>query len=121
MFREKAKTEPVTINEMKGGKKYVLKYSYIGDQNEYFTPYADVVSKLVLVPGASIGYHSHVGNEETIVVLSGRAKCTDDGEVYEMAPCDATICRENHFHSIENLSETEDLEVMAIVIKTPQA
>ena len=116
MLRRKEDIKPVIIENMKGGEKYVQRYNSV-DQDG-FTGNADVVARLVLIPGATIGYHEHVGNEEAIMVISGTARCTDDGEVYEMHPGDVTICREHHFPGIENASADKDLEIYATVIKT---
>lgn len=104
------------VEGMKGGKKYVKKYSTIGEND--FTGNAEVVSKLVLIPGASIGYHEHVGNEEVMMVLSGHGTLVDDGEEFELNEGDVTICREHHFHSVENTSEDGELVLMAVVVKT---
>lgn len=116
MLKKKDTIKPTIIENMKGGKKYVQKYSSIGEDD--FTGNADVVSRLVLIPGASIGYHEHVGNEEVITVLSGVGRLTDDGEEFDLQAGDVTICREHHHHGIENTSESEELVLMAVVIKT---
>lgn len=115
MYKKKENIQPVILDHMKGGKKYVQKFSSIGEDD--FTENADVCARLVLIPGASIGYHEHVGNEECITVLSGTGVLTDDGSTYEMHPGDVCICREHHKHGIENTSD-QDLELMAVVIKT---
>lgn len=115
MLKKKDTIKPTIIENMKGGKKYVQKYSSIGDGD--FTENAEVVSRLVLIPGASIGYHEHVGNEEVITVLSGTGHLTDDGEEFDLQAGDVTICREHHHHGIENTSESEELVLMAVVIK----
>lgn len=116
MYKKRENIKPIILEHMKGGEKYVQKFSSIGTDD--FTGNADVVARLVLIPGASIGYHEHVGNEEVITVLSGSGRCTDDGTVYTLRPGDVTICREHHQHGIENFSETEDLVLMAVVIQT---
>ena len=118
MHKKKETIKPVMIENMKGGKKYVQRFSSIGEDD--FNPNAEVVSRLVLIPGASIGYHEHVGNEEVITVLSGTGHCVDDGEEYELEAGDVTICREHHHHGIENTSETEELVLMAVVIKVTE-
>lgn len=115
MFYKKEEIKPEILDHMKGGEKYVQKYSALSGSN--FTPNADIVAQLVLIPGASIGYHEHVGNEEVITVLSGTCECTDDGEIYPMKAGDVTICREHHKHGIVNNSD-QDLVLMAVVIKT---
>jgi len=114
-----ADNKPTIIQNMKGGKKYVQKYD--SATKDTFTDNADIVARLVLIPGASLGYHEHVGNEETITVISGKAKVIDDGTEYILGPGDVTICREHHKHSIENVSEDEDLVIVIAVIKVPQA
>ncbi len=114
-----ADNKPEIIQNMKGGKKYVQKYN--SATKDTFTDNADIVARLVLIPGASLGYHEHVGNEESITIISGKAKMVDDGEEYILGPGDVAICREHHMHSIENCDEKEDLVIVIAVIKTVQA
>lgn len=116
MLKRKEDLEPIIVEQMKGGVKYVKRISAIGEND--FTKNAEVVSKLAIVPGASIGYHEHVGNEEVMLVLSGQGTLVDDGEEFELHEGDVTICREHHHHSVINTSEEEDLVLLAVVVKT---
>ena len=111
-----ADNKPEIIENMKGGKKYVQKYnSFVkGD----FTENAVNIARLVLIPGASLGYHEHEGDEESITIISGKAKMVDDGQEYILGPGDVAVCREHHIHSIENIDEKEDLVIVIAVIKT---
>ena len=74
-------------------------------------------AKLVLRPGCSIGWHQHTGNTEPYYILSGRGLFTDnDRTVTEVGPGDVCYIRVNDFHSIENTSDTENLELIALIL-----
>lgn len=115
MVKKANEIKPVGIEHFKGGNGIVTKVSCIGEKD--FTEYAEVISRLILPPGASIGYHQHVGNEEMITILSGEAKYVDDGKEYFLTAGDVTICNEGHEHSFENCMEKDDLILLAVVIK----
>ena len=55
-----------------------------------------------LAPGASIGVHKHQGEFEFYYILEGTAHITDDGEEYDLAPGDVTLCRDGHSHGVSN-------------------
>ena len=74
-------------------------------------------AKLVLKPGSSIGRHQHVGNKEPYYILSGTGLYTDnDGSVTTVGPGDVCYIDVGDFHGIENPSETEDLELIALIL-----
>lgn len=105
----------VKMDNFKGGKQYVTKIPSI-EEGE-FSEYANVIGKLVLRPGATIGYHEHKGDGEVMTILSGEGKYIEDGKEYMLSTGDVTICNEGHMHSMENASETEDLVIFVAVIK----
>lgn len=49
--------------------------------------------KLVLAPGAFLGEHTHVGNSETIYVLSGAGTMLCDGVEEPLTPACAITAR----------------------------
>ena len=67
-----------------------------------------------LVPGASIGLHTHEDNSEIIYILSGTGKVLyDDGEeVVTAGQCH--YCPKGHSHSLINDSDA-DLVFFAVV------
>ena len=75
-----------------------------------------VYSTLTYKKGSSIGYHTHVGEQEVILVIKGKGIVTDDGKEYEVTVGDVNICLENHYHCIRNESD-EDLQIVALVIE----
>lgn len=106
--------KPVTIENMKGGKGCVEKISSI-EQGEYNSE-ARVITRLILHPGVSLGKHVHEGDEEIMSILRGKAKYWEQGKEYILEAGDVTICLNGQEHCIENASETEDLEIYAVVI-----
>lgn len=107
--------KPERLDHFKGGEQFVIRIASV--EAGEFSEYADVVAKLILQPGSSIGYHEHVDNGEVLTILSGNGRYVEDGEEYFLQTGDVTICNKGHKHSFENLSETEDLVLFATVIK----
>jgi mannose-6-phosphate isomerase-like protein (cupin superfamily) len=61
------------------------------------------VSWLRLMPGDSIGYHLHVTNEDTYVIVSGEGVFKDkDGKDKPVKAGDVTIVRKGESHGIAN-------------------
>jgi mannose-6-phosphate isomerase-like protein (cupin superfamily) len=61
------------------------------------------VSRLTLMPGDSIGYHQHVTNEDTYIIVSGHGTFKDkDGKDYPVKAGDVTIVRKGESHGIAN-------------------
>lgn len=77
---------------------------------------ACMFAKVTLPKGSSIGRHQHIGTTETYHILSGKAKYTDNDEVYEVAAGETTFCADGDFHGIENAGDC-DLVFMALILK----
>ena len=61
------------------------------------------ISWLTLQPGDSIGYHKHVSNEDTYVIVSGQGLFKDkDGKDYPVKAGDVTIVRKGESHGLIN-------------------
>lgn len=78
----------------------------------------DGVNKIMrgcLMPGCTIGYHSHDTSSEMILILSGEARCLyDDGEE-RLLPGQCHYCPKGHSHSLINASSTTPLVYFAVV------
>ena len=83
-------------------------------QGEYESD-ANVIARLILKPGCSLGMHEHIGEEEIITVLHGTAEYNDNGESSTVETGDVCICKSGGRHSIANASPSEDLELMAVI------
>ena len=71
-------------------------------------------AKLTLPPGASIGFHNHIDEEEVFYILTGRGKVDDNGKIREVSVGDAILTGGGAGHSIECISEVP-LEIMAVI------
>ncbi len=74
-------------------------------------------NRVVLVPGASVGYHKHEGDFEAYYILSGTGTYNDNGTESIVNAGDVTICNEGESHSLKNTG-TENLEFIALILYT---
>ena len=73
-------------------------------------------AELILPPGASIGLHDHVGEDEIYIIQKGQGLMIDDGREFPVAAGDAILTGQGASHSIKNAG-IEDLVVTAVIIK----
>ena len=99
------------LPEFKGGKKEFRANMFFDGSNRIF--------KGCLIPGASIGVHTHDDSCETIFILSGKGSIleVEDGveSIREVLPGDCLFCGKGQTHSLRNTSD-EDLVFYACVI-----
>ena len=109
MLIEFEKMETTVIPKMRGGEKEVAA--------EMFNDGKCKIMRGRLIPGATIGMHTHETNSETIYILSGKGKILyDDGsESLEAGSCH--YCPKGHAHSLMNDAPEggEDLRFFAVV------
>ena len=113
------KLEEITLSlmpEFKGGKKELAANMFFDGVNRIF--------KGRLVPGASIGVHTHDDSCEMIFILSGKGLLYEKGpeqaelEWREVLPGDCLYCPKGHTHSLMNAESSDsDLEFYAVVPK----
>ena len=61
------------------------------------------ISWLTLAPGDSIGYHPHVTNEDTYIIVSGQGTFKDkDGRDVPVKAGDVSIVRKGESHGLAN-------------------
>lgn len=92
-----------------------VEFCHIAESEETYGK-AKMYATLTLHKGDSIGYHSHTGEEEIMLINKGVGIYKEDNVEYKVKPGDITICQEGHFHSISNKND-EILEIIAIIIK----
>lgn len=95
------------VMNFKGGEGLLKTQNFVDDKCKI------MMSRLV--PGASSGYHTHEGNCEIVMILSGKGHFTYDGEREEIAAGSVHYCPMGHSHSMHNDSPDEDLVYFAIV------
>jgi len=69
-----------------------------------------------LMPGASIGLHTHEGSCEVIIIIKGQAHVIYDGERIDLREGDVHYCPEGHAHTLIN-NGPEDVMFWGIVPK----
>lgn len=69
----------------------------------------------ILIPGASIGMHTHETNSETLFIVAGHGMVIDDGVERPVHLGQCVYCPKGHTHSLINTSEEGDLEFYAVV------
>lgn len=77
----------------------------------------DMYAKVIIPPLCSIGLHEHHGNTETYHILHGTARYNDNGKEITIGAGTTTFCPDGEKHGIENLSATENLVFMALIIR----
>ena len=96
------------------------KPNFKGGEKEYnvkmFNTDGNKIMRGRLVPGASIGFHTHTEDQEVIYILEGEGSLVDaEGNVLDkVLPGQATLCPKGESHSLANRSD-EDLIFFAVV------
>ena len=103
---EFTKMEEVSMPKFKGGEKSVEAKMFFDGKNR--------IMRLRLVPGASIGMHTHETNCEILFVLEGTATFIADGKEEQVGVGDCHYCEKGHTHTLINKTET-DIILFAVV------
>ena len=91
------KLEPTVIPHMRGGEKEARLRMYNDSLNK--------VMRGRLVPGATIGMHTHETSSEIIYILSGTGRVLCDGVYEPLAAGSCHYCPKGHAHSLINDSQ----------------
>ena len=84
--------------------------------DEFDTTKVRLFGRMTLEPGASVGPHTHLGENEVYYILSGHGTVRDGETRREVGPGDATLTKHGEAHDIAN-SGSEPLVFLAIVVK----
>lgn len=93
------KIEKSVIPNFKGGEKEFQAHMSVDENNKI------LLGKLV--PGASVGEHTHEGNSEIMYFLQGTGKVLYDGTYEKVGPGVCHYCPMGHSHSVINDSDAE--------------
>ncbi len=88
-----------------------------GEKEAAMRIYDDGMCKIMrgrLIPGATVGFHTHETDSETIYVLSGTGKILYDDGCEPLSAGSSHYCPRGHAHSLMNCG-SEDLIFFAIV------
>ena len=113
MIIDFSKMDVTVLPNFKGGEKEFAANMFFDGTNRIF--------KGILVPGATIGMHTHDDSCEVIFILSGHGTIVEkepgaEAEtVSPVAPGDCLYCPKGHTHSLQNTDASEDLVFYAAV------
>ena len=94
------------LPKFKGGEKSLAAKTYADDDVK--------IMRGTLIPGASIGLHTHEGSSETVYIISGCGKMIFDGTEEMLEAGDCHYCPPGHAHSLINDS-SENLVFFAVI------
>mgnify|MGYP001776380157 FL=1 len=94
------------LPSFKGGEKELRAKMFFDGTNR--------IMKGLLIPGASIGMHTHEDSSEIIFITSGRGSVILDGDSSPVYAGLCHYCPKGHTHSLVNDSDA-DLEFLAVV------
>ena len=94
------------IPNMRGGEKEVADKAFNDGSNK--------IMYGKLIPGATIGLHTHETNSETLYILEGNGKVLYEGEYIPLPTGSCHYCPKGKSHSLINDSDA-DLHFFAIV------
>lgn len=129
MLKKKTNQDVETREAMRGGTGKVTIRHYL--KPEEIRARTRLCAELILPPGASIGPHDHVNEDEIYIIQKGRGLMTDGGppgkqdevrpssqggKEFAVAAGDAILTGQGASHSIKNTG-TEDLVITAVIIK----
>ena len=98
--------EETVIPHMRGGEKEVAARMHVDGLNR--------IMRSRLIPGASIGLHTHTDSSEIIYFLSGTGRVLCDGAYETVSAGSCHYCPKGHAHSVINDSG-EELTFFAVV------
>lgn len=114
MLKKKNAQEVEVRENMRGGTGKVTVRHHL--KPEEIKARTRLCAELILAPGASIGLHDHVEEDEIYIIQKGQGLMTDSGKEFAVETGDAILTGQGAAHSIKNTG-TGDLVVTAVIIK----
>lgn len=114
MFCSSSEMRTVRRENLQGGPGGGMFYPAIAPGEKREGSHFKMVARIELDPGAAVGEHTHTGDEETYIIISGKGVFTEDGQSYEVGPGDTMVTFESHNHGIENTGD-EPLVFIAVI------
>lgn len=99
---------------MRGGPGEVAIKHYF-NKEEFNIP-CRLCAELILSPGAGIGLHEHIDEDEIFIIQKGKGVVIDGGKEVKVEAGDAILTGKGASHSIKNIGEDE-LLITAIIVQ----
>ncbi len=112
---KKSFQQPAEVKKnMRGGEGEVLIRHHF--RKEEFNARCRLCAQLTLAPGAGIGLHEHVNEDEVFIIQQGVAVVIDDDREIRLEAGDAILTGKGGRHAIRNAG-AGDLLVTAVIIE----
>jgi len=116
MIRKDNAMDVITIDNMRDGDGTVtVKHMFKRDE---FTANSRLCAKLTLPPGASIGKHEHLTEDEVYIITAGSGLLDDGQSETRVEAGDAVLTGNGESHAIRNDGDTP-LEITAVIMCYP--
>ena len=99
MIIRKAEAHVVVSTDSHGGAGTIRCTEMLADYTKD-GPGFKYIHDNTLEPGASIGEHTHHGDEELYIIISGRGTMKVDGVEHPVGPGDMCVTRDSHSHDL---------------------
>lgn len=110
------KTYDEIKENMAGGKGKALVRNILKDED--LGGAGRLYAKITLEPGASVGWHQHIGETEPYYILEGNGTFIDnDKSRNPVGPGNVCTIEPGQYHSLENTSD-EPLTFLALIYNT---
>ena len=101
--------------EMRNGSGTVRIEHLFEPETELKAP-TRLCARLILEPGASIGFHRHENEEELFVIVAGDGEIDDNGTLKQVTAGDAVLTGNGAGHAVKNTGN-QTLEILAVISK----
>ena len=114
MIKKKARQEVEVRENMRGGTGKIFVRHHL--KPEEIKARTRLCAELRIPPGASIGTHDHVDEDELYLVQKGSGIITDGGKDFSIGAGDAIVTGQGSSHAVRNTG-SEDLIITAVIVK----
>ena len=114
MIRRNEERLVETAEHKFGGEGFITVRSLLNNPEEMHGK-GRTFAHTTLLPGHSIGFHTHTGESETYYIFSGKAEFNDNGNITTVCSGDVTFTPPGQGHGIKNIGD-EPLEIIALIL-----
>lgn len=114
MIKKKSEQHTEVRTNMRGAPGEVTVRNYF--KKEEMNIPCRLCAELTLPPGAGIGLHEHVNEDEIFIVQRGTGIITDNGTDVAVGAGDAIVTGKGGSHAVQNNGK-EDLVITAIIVE----
>ena len=116
MIRKAAEQSVEVREKMRGGAGAVTVRQFF--KPEEITAKTRLCARLSIPPGAGIGLHQHLQEDEIYIVLQGTGLLDDGQGEKQISAGDAILTGKGESHAVRN-NGTENLEIIAVIMIYP--